>query len=101
MAPAARWRRPSLRTWPWAHQYPMRSSWQRITSPAPSTADFRSAPASAQLITAGGSASRQRSASDLARLDARGADIEALGGAPQAHAHALNIRVPAARGAAV
>ena len=42
-----------------------------------------------------------RSAADLARLDAGGADLEPLGGAAHHGAHRLDVGVPAAAGAAV
>lgn len=44
---------------------------------------------------------RRLGASDLARLEARGAHIQALGSTADEGAHALNVGVPAARGAAV
>ncbi len=90
----------------------------RTTSPARSRPGFRSARESARWTMPGGYASRSADklpcqpvsggpaapgwlAGDLVGLDARGAHVEPPGRSADDGAHALNVRVPAARGAAV
>ena len=75
------------------------SEQRKLTSRAPLRQASRSAPGSGRSITAGGCAPAL--AGDLTGLDAGGTHVQPPRRLADDRAHALNVRVPAARGAAV